>query len=169
MFPLSQLSCLILALSNVVTALPTINPNGLDPSLGRRAALPAQPCGYNEMWPYGVDHSNQPDCTAAATQMCGLIPSQGWKVNEWTQIDVNSCRAMVYHTDQMPAPTVDDCMQTFANIIAACIVQLPGKNDNGSANRNEKDLSNVTKDPSVTVYQIGSATYYQKKLEVNMA
>ncbi|KAL9005315.1 MAG: hypothetical protein Q9188_001906 [Gyalolechia gomerana] len=96
--------------------------------------------------------NNQPDCNAAATEMCNLIPSAAWKLHEWTKVDSDTCRAMVYHTDQMPVPTVGDCIQTFAGIISTCIIQLPDKNDDGSAPRIGEDVSKVEQDPSVTVY-----------------
>ncbi|KAI4140151.1 MAG: hypothetical protein L6R39_005934 [Caloplaca ligustica] len=166
MSPISPNLFILLTICNSIAALPTILPN---PHLQRRAAEPVQPCGYNEMWPYGVMQTSQAECNAAAGQMCSLIPSAGWSVNDWTKIDVGSCRAMVYHTNNMHVPTVDDCMQTFAGIIATCIVQQPGKNDDGSANRNEEDPSKVEEDKSMTVYQIGSGAYYDKKFELNVA
>lgn len=145
----------------LIAALPTTLPNNSTPALYHRVSLPVQPCGYNEMWPYGAAQTNQPDCNAAATEMCNFIPSAAWRLNEWTKVDSGTCRTLVYHADQMPVPTVDDCMQTFAGNISTCIVQLPGKNDDGSANRNEEDVSKVEQDPSV--YQIGSRQYYGRK------
>ena len=74
---------------------------------------------------------------------------------------------MVFHNKDMPVPTQDECLQTFAGIISACIVQQPGQNDDGSVNLNMEDPSKVSEDPNRIVYQIGAAGYLGKRKDLN--
>ena len=142
------------------------------PVLRIRQISPPQPCGYNMQWPYGTMQISQSECTDAATQICAKIPQSSWTVNGWTRIDSGSCRAMVYHTDQMPVPTQDDCMQTFGAIISSCIVEQGSQPDFGNANANINGPRNdpqIAEDPTKTVYQIGSGAYYDKNEQINNA
>ena len=143
------------------------------PSLLHRQVEPVQGCANTQTWVYGGSvQTSQSDCTAAATQLCALIPSEGWKVDDWTNADSGSCRAMVFHNDKMPVPTQQDCLQTFGAIIPACIVQTSGKPDGGWANVNTDpapDTLDVWSDPTKTVYQIGSGSYFDKQTQMNTA
>ena len=141
------------------------------PSLLHRQVEPVQECANAETWVYGGSvQTSQSDCTAAATQLCGMIPSASWNVDDWTEVDSGSCRAMVYHDDNMPVPTQSDCLQTFGAIISACIVQTSGKPDAGWANTNtDSSSSEVASDGTQTVYQIGSGPYFDKEKQMNAA
>ena len=141
------------------------------PSLLHRQVEPVQACANAQTWVYGGSiQTSQSDCTAAATQLCALIPSEGWNVDAWTSADSGSCRAMVFHNDNMPVPTQPDCLQTFGAIISACIVQSPGKPDGGWANTNTDSTSEqIASDPTQTVYQIGSGPYFDKEKQMNAA
>lgn len=160
-FKLSSL--VFLVVPTFVAAFPVLSP---------RQVEPAQPCGYNMNWPYGTMQTSQPECTAAATSLCGQIPQSSWTVNGWTKVDSGSCRAYVYHTNEMPVPTQDECMQTFSNIISACIIEQGTQPDFGNANAN---LNGPRLDPKIaddtrkTVYQIGSGAYYDKNEQINNA
>ena len=142
------------------------------PSLLHRQVEPVQGCANAQTWVYGGSiQTSQSNCTAAATQLCALIPSEGWNVDDWTSADSGSCRAMVFHNDKMPVPTEPDCLQTFGAIIPACIVQTPGKPDGGWANTNTDSTgtTDVWSDPTQTVYQIGSGSYFDKQKQMNTA
>ena len=141
------------------------------PSLLHRQVEPVQGCANAQTWVYGGSiQTSQSDCTAAATQLCALIPSEGWSVDDWTTIDSGSCRAMVFHNDNMPVPTQPDCLQNFGAIISACIVQTPGRPDGGWANTNTDSTSEqVPSDPTQTVYQLGSGSYFDKEKQMNTA
>ena len=143
------------------------------PSLLHRQVEPVQGCANTQIWVYGGSvQTSQSDCTAAATQLCALIPSEGWNIDDWTHADSGSCRAMVFHNDNMPVPTEDDCLQTFGAIIPACIVQTAGKPDGGWANVNTDtapDTSDVWSDSTKTVYQIGATGYFDKQTQMNNA
>ena len=143
------------------------------PSLLHRQVEPVQGCANTQEWVYGGSiQTSQSDCTTAATQLCALIPSAAWNVDDWTKADSGSCRAMVFHNNNMPVPTQSDCLQTFGAIIPACIVQTPGKPDGGWANTNTDagpDTLDVWSDPTQTVYQIGSGSYFDKQVQMNTA
>ena len=143
------------------------------PSLLHRQVEPVQGCANTQTWVYGGSvQTSQSDCTAAATQLCALIPSAGWNVGDFTDANSGSCRAMVFHNDNMPVPTQQDCLQTFGAIIPACIVQTSGKPDAGWANVNTDPSSGSTdvwSDPTQTVYQIGSGSYFDKQIQMNTA
>ena len=143
------------------------------PSLLHRQVEPVQGCANTQEWVYGGSiQTSQSNCTAAATQLCALIPSAGWNVDAWTNADSGSCRAMVFHNNNMPVPTQPDCLQTFGAIIPACIVQTPGKPDGGWANVNTDagvGTLDVWSDPTQTVYQVGSGSYFDKQVQMNTA
>lgn len=156
-------SLILLLIPYFTTAFPTLTPRQIEPP---------QPCGYNMNWPHGTMQTSQPECNDAADQICSKIPSSSWIVDGWTQIDSGSCRAMVYHNNNMPVPTYDQCNQTFRGIIEECIVQKGSSPDFGNANANLAGVRNDPKiwdDPTQTVYQIGSAAYYDKNEQVNNA
>ena len=163
------LSLSLLTSSSLSAAIPVTLPS----LLHHRQVEPVQGCANTQTWVYGGSiQTSQSDCTAAATQICALIPSEGWKVDDWTYADSGSCRAMVFHNDNMPVPTQPECMQTFGNIIPACIVQTPGKPDGGWANVNtdpSPGTLDVWSDPTKTVYQIGSGSYFDKQTQMNTA
>ncbi|KAL8628827.1 hypothetical protein Q9189_005459 [Teloschistes chrysophthalmus] len=123
-------------------------------------------------WPYGTMQTSQPECVAAATSLCGQIPQSSWTVNGWTKVDSGTCRAMVYHTNDMPVPTFADCMQTFGNIITACIVEKGQQPDFGNANVKEdakRNDPNFAENKYKTVYQVGSGAYDDKSEDINNA
>ncbi|KAL8825216.1 MAG: hypothetical protein Q9191_004553 [Dirinaria sp. TL-2023a] len=153
----------LLFISSIVDALPLLH---------SRQVAPPQPCGYNMNFPYFTAQTSQPECTAAATSLCGQIPASSWTVDGWTQVNNGSCRAMVYHDNNMPVPTQDVCMQTFAGIISACIIESGTSPDFGNANANINAPRNdpqIAADPTQTVYQIGSGAYYDKNEQINGA
>ena len=79
---------------------------------------------------------------------------------------------MVFHNDNMPVPTVEECMATFGAIIPACITQTDGKPDGGWANANPNvgsDSLDVWEDGTKTVYSIGSGAWIDKQEQMNIA
>lgn len=121
-----------------------------------------QQCANTLTWPYQSNYQTTPaDCTAAATQLCAMIPLSSWTVNGWTTTNVNNCRAMVYHDTHMPVPSQTDCLTTFGNIITTCITETPQRIDAGTANENESN-NGIAADPTKTVYQIGAGGYWDK-------
>ncbi|KAG6995606.1 hypothetical protein G7Y79_00044g080770 [Physcia stellaris] len=138
------------------------------PTLSRRQVEPVQSCANTENWVWSYSQTSPSDCTAAATQLCAMIPGEAWTVNGWTSLDSGSCRAMVYHTDQMPVPTVDECTTTLSAVISTCIVEEPNTNDGGFVNLSS-DNSEIAQDGTKSVYQIGAGAYFDKIFQENDA
>ena len=82
-------------------------------------------------------------------------------VHGWTTVDSYRCRAIVYHTDKMPVPTIGECMQTLSAVISVCITQQPGKNDGGFVNQSG-DPNKVEDDDTKSVCQVGAGGYFDK-------
>lgn len=159
----------LLASPTICAALPV----ALNSLLHPRQIEPVQGCAYSHTWVYGGNvQTSQSDCTAAAQEMCGKIPFEAWAIDDWTKVDVGSCRAMVFHNDHMPVPTVEECMATYGAIIPTCIVQTDGKPDGGWANVNPNigsDSTDIWEDETKTVYSIGSGAWMDKEEQMNIA
>ena len=144
------------------------------PSLLPRQSPPPDACAYTTVKWAQWWHTTPAECTSAAQSLCGQIPSSSWAENSWTTVnsgsDDSSCRVMVYHTDDMNVPSESDCLNTFNNIISACVVSQDGKNDGGSANEGDgSSPDHIAQDQTQTVYQLGAVGYLDKNDQINTA